>query len=232
LDRKQRRQEQKAAERRERLRQKKHQQQLAAAKARQDATAPSAPSPPPNFIDLAYGSVDMLHLTGPLVPAAWTIPETLEELYRKHGVPVPPPVQGFLLVDTGATSTCITMEAAAELQLMPRRISRSYGAGGLTENPMFWARLQIDIDNTQGAVTTAELDQEVAGIPGLEACYANLDVKFSRKLGNVPPTKVRLIGLLGREFLRHATLLYEGSKGHARLTLDMDSFQPRTVPGS
>ncbi|MFN7975089.1 MAG: aspartyl protease family protein [Acidobacteriota bacterium] len=225
MSRKDRQRAKKEAARKERIRQEKHQKRLDESKERQASGAGALA--PPSFIDLVYGSVDMLHAVGPLVPAAWTIPAALEETYKENGSPVPSAVHGFLLIDTGATRTCISLEAAAELHLNARRVIRTHGAGGLTENAMFWARLQIDIENARRDVTTAELDQEVAGIPGLEANYDRRDVKFSKGHGVEPTTKVRLIGLLGRDFLRHATLIYEGSQGHVRLSLDRESFRPK-----
>jgi len=66
-----------------------------------------------------------------------------------------------MLVDTGATFTCMSLDVARELQLSPADLRGSYGAGGLHENEVFEAFLTAPIrwqiqarnltDNPQGA---------------------------------------------------------------------------------
>ena len=167
-------------------------------------------------------------MAGPLVPEAWTIPLHLEEQYRRTGTPAPKPVSGFVLVDTGATETCISLKAAEELGLLPRRMKRTYSAGGLARNPVFWARLMIEIQTAVGT-TTAGLDDEVVSVPHLEDSIRALGIKVGAPRRSAAKVPVRLIGLLGRDLLRHATLLYEGTRAHFRLTFDEASFQHRAV---
>jgi len=45
-------------------------------------------------------------------------------------------------------------------------------------------------------------------------------------------SKIRVIGLLGREFLYHATQVYRGSEGIVEVTMDEDSFKPKTPKAS
>src|SRR5262245_24230654 len=162
-------------------------------------------------------------MAGPLVPGAWTVPLHLEELYKRRGKPVPKLVSGFVLVDTGASDTAISLDAAEELGLLPRRMQTTYGAGGLARNPVFWARLVIQIQTAVGT-TTAGLDDEVVSVPRLEESIRALGIKVGthRPAARVP---VRLIGLLGRDLLRHATFAYEGARAHCRLTFHEASFQ-------
>ena len=223
-----RRRAKKEAARRERIRQGKHRRHQSG----DVEKAPASSTATPTFIDFTYPTPATLTAVGPLIPGAWTIPAALEAWYHRTDTPLPTPVSGFLLVDTGASSTCISLDAANELGLLPRRLASNYGAGGVTSNPVFWARLLVEIQNEHGA-TTAEMDDEVVAIPNLEESLRPLDVKAYLKQAPESSQPVRLIGLLGRDFLSHATLLYEGSKGHCRLTLDVGSFQkpaPTSLP--
>ena len=182
----------------------------------------------PTFIDLSYPSPALLKLAGPIVPGAWTLPLHLEERYRRSDMPVPKPVSGFVLVDTGASDTCISLQAAEELGLLPRRMATTYGASGLARNPVFWARLVIEIQTVDGT-TTAGLDDEVVSVPHLEDSIRALGVKVAAPRRSGAKAPVRLIGLLGRDLLRHATFLYEGARAHFRLTFDGASFQRPTA---
>ncbi len=178
----------------------------------------------PDRFSVAYASPDVLLHTGPLVVATWSVPESLEKALINAGKPVPDPVSGHMLVDTGATRTSIAKEVAEkQLGLRPTSVARTYGAGGLHENPCYLARFQLEImDGSRGHATGIARESVVMGIP---------------ELGNHPTAAefhgkpIRLIGLLGRDFLRHATLTYDGDAGRIEMRLHLHSI-PKGKPRS
>jgi hypothetical protein len=109
-----------------------------------------------------------------------------------------------MLIDTGATNTCMALDVAEELNLSPVGIKPSYGVGGLHHNKLFEAYLTITVADSFGQRTTVESFRQVAGVPDLNKVFNALGVQTA-EADDFPK---RLIGLLGREFLRHATLVY------------------------
>ncbi len=119
-----------------------------------------------------------------------------------------------MLIDTGAGNTCIALDVAEELQLTMVGLRKGYGAGGIHENKVFEASLRLIASN--GLVVNST--HQAAGIPDLGK---HLDATQVQTGDDYPK---RLIGLLGRDFLLHATLIYRGSQGIIEIQLDMGSF--------
>jgi hypothetical protein len=165
-----------------------------------------------------YGSPRALAELGPLVKGSWSVPPPLAESLRQLGRPVPPKIRGYLLIDTGAHQTCLALDVAEELQLNPVRIAKGYGAGGLHESKVFEVFLEMENHDSFGNVVVVQSHRQAAGIPELGRYLDPAKVKTP------DDHPIRLIGLLGREFLLHATLVYRGSRGIVELVLDPDSF--------
>lgn len=122
-----------------------------------------------------------------------------------------------MLIDTGATKTCMALDVAQELGLKPIRLEKTYGAHGLQESEVFHARLEVAFVGG-GNQTSMKGDIDVKGVKDLGAFMNTLKLETSDMFPK------RLIGLLGREWLRHGTLLYEGTKGRFQFTLDLSSL--------
>ena len=136
---------------------------------------------------------------------------------------MPEAVLGYMLVDTGATRTCMALDTAHELGLTRIGLQKTYGAGGLHENELFQAHLSLMV--TDGLAISSTL--QVMGIPDLNKHLAGL--------GPDPdgyPT--RMIGLLGREFLRHTVLTYNGLTGELSIAMNYETLigQPRVKPSA
>lgn len=154
---------------------------------------------------------------GPQFLCAWGLPWALEDALRKAGRAVPPPIAGALLLDTGATRTCIALKTATDLGLHPTRMQDGYGAGGRHINPVFLARLEIRIIDPETQVThTFAWEQEVEGIRELH----NFATPLTWQGQTVPVT-----GLLGRDILRHARISYDGPTGSMQFEFDVASLQ-------
>lgn len=136
----------------------------------------------------------------------------LEEELARSGKQIPPAINGYMMIDTGAEKTCISDLAASQLGLIPTRTVRCYGAGGETTNAMVFARLVIGI--AQGPVQRVIVwEQEVQTVRDLE--------KHPESRGlRVNDQPARLIGLLGRDILRRANVQYNGIEGKVHVTFD------------
>jgi hypothetical protein len=165
------------------------------------------------FVELTYGH-EFLLFYGPLLVASWSVPQAMIDARQQQGLPIPQPAHGSLLLDTGASISCISLKAADALGLTPTRMASGYGAGGPTHNPIFFAKLEISISN-QSATTSFSWEQEVQGVPDLEKQCQNLQY-----LG--APTE--LVGLLGRDILRHTRVKYDGIQGKTRIEFDLTAF--------
>ena len=171
---------------------------------------------PPSKILQRFDSPDTLAGIGPVVHAAWTIPSSLAAVFEAEGRRLPPPVEGMMLIDTGAQRTCISKHAAELLGLKPIRITKGYGAGGIHENPVYLAHMMMAIRrNSDGATTQINLETEAQGIP-------ELDKHAPIVAGG---QSVTLVGLLGRDLLRFARLDYNGYKGQFEMVFRLKDFQ-------
>lgn len=168
---------------------------------------------------------DTLVVVGPLVRASWAVPPALALQLAAAGRPVPPLVNGHMLVDTGATFTSIALEVAQALGLQQTRIGDTYGAGGQHKNPVFSGLLHLMISDPAGNSTTLTAVREVMGIPKLNEPYEAMGAQDQHG------AKAHLIGLLGRDFLSHVTMTYRGSMGEVEFVLNMQSLRSgRPVP--
>ncbi len=133
------------------------------------------------------------------------------------GHPVPPPIDGMILLDLGATTTCISLDIADELQLVQTRMRTSHGAGGIYRSPVFKARLAVSIPSPGDEATPLVWEQETAGIPDIDKYVEEVDLR-------VDGSRVRHLGLLGRDILRYAVVYYNGITGRFQINFDVDQI--------
>jgi predicted aspartyl protease len=173
------------------------------AKTKQARTEAASQGPAPaRIIRIDLGTPEQLIVAGPLIAASWSVPAPLATALHGAGRPVPPAVPGMLLIDTGASSTCISESAAARLGLRPIRIAQTLGSGGSHPSNMYEAHLQILIeDPKRGVLSNLDIEFQAVGVPQLEQQLPGLTF-------NGQPTE--LVSLLGRDFLRNTTMTYRG----------------------
>lgn len=170
--------------------------------------------PVANKFLIRYGQNFLQHV-GPYVGANWTVPPALESELKRQGRPVPSPVGGYLLLDTGAEKTCISKVAAQQLGLTPIGRVQGFGAGGVHTHDVVFARLSMVIADHRQITTALAWDQSVQCVPDLEKHPQARGVKID----NQP---AHLIGLLGRDILRLTTVVYNGREGKLQVTFDPD----------
>jgi hypothetical protein len=190
--------------------------------ARLQGGQPRSPGKP--FFRIQCPTPQDLATVGPLIVGEWSVPDVLAQALRAAGRPVPPPVTGHLLVDTGATRTCIALEVAQQLGLSKVGVGKTYGAGGLHENLVFAAVLKMNAqvpNSTQGFQFMAI--QPVMAVPDLSR---GLRGTFDLNTGQ----QIVLVGLLGRDFLRHTRIDYRGNEGVVEIHVDTGLMLP--APGT
>ena len=193
--------------------------------ARKKHVAKESPTKPPRTFRGAYASPALLTACGPLLHCEWSIPSVLEQHLSKAGRLVPDPVVGELLLDTGATRTCISMNAAKALGLKPLRLQKGYGAAGAHEAPVYRVKLNIRITKAS-MVTELSWEIEAQGIPNLEDSIAPWKLRLRQE-----DQEARLVGLLGRDILQHTTVLYNGKNGWFEVNFDLDSLRKASAHG-
>jgi hypothetical protein len=157
-----------------------------------------------------------------LVKGAWSVPEALARALVAAGRPVPAPVVGHMLVDTGASRTAIATHAAQSLGLRPIGVLKLRGAHGEQDSPVFYAHFSLAIADPGGTRLAIEMEQRVCGVPDLERAYDQVGAQA----GDGSP--VRLIGLLGRDFLQYTKMTYDGPQ--ARVTIEVDTKAIKASP--
>ena len=139
-------------------------------------------------------SVGLIQI-GPRLNARISLGNPFAAELAKRQEPIPPPVSGHALIDTGAIATCIDADTAKSLNLpvidVVKMASASHPA---TDANVYPVRL------------------EIIGSP------KPIEFNVARAIG--APLKVQgLIALVGRDVLAHCTLIYQGGIGSVTLCL-------------
>ena len=130
---------------------------------------------------------------GPLIQIQIEVPSALAESLRLTNQPIPNPVDGVALIDTGATITSIHADILTGLGIQPIGIANVGTAGGPQQQSTYPARFTFPGTNLPGF----ELSQVIG---------CNLT-------GQMAPGQRPIIGLIGRDVLANAVLVYNGSAG-------------------
>ncbi len=130
---------------------------------------------------------EFLAKIGPLVPATIGLPDYAQRAYIERNEQPPSPVNGFVLIDTGATTTCIDVEAAKTAALPTVGVAKMSSASHSNYN----------VPTFSGKIICPTLNIDVQ-----EGMGANLS-----SVGN------GLIILIGRDILKSAVFTYNGSDG-------------------
>ena len=144
-------------------------------------------------------SPKLLAAHGPIIQVQIEIPPALAEILQKSSTPIPNPVEGFALIDTGASITAIDNVIFTQLSINPNGITRVGTAGGPQQQATYPARLTFPGTSIPGVNLTKALGCNLAG---------------QLVLGDR-----RMIALIGRDILEAFILIYNGSAGMFSLSI-------------
>ena len=126
------------------------------------------------------------------MPAILSVSDAHRQILARQREAVPETIDGFALIDTGASSTCVDQEAAAKVGLpVIDRAMMNSASHAKHEVPVYSGKLVIP---------------EFYGIDMEYAMGASLDGQ-------------NLIALIGRDLLQTAVLVYNGADGTVSLSL-------------
>jgi len=118
------------------------------------------------------------------------VPVHLEDLLKGQGSPVPSPLQGLGLVDTGASVSMVDLDAIASLDMRPVGTATLTTAGGPSQSPLYPVRLGIVLPGKA---------------PVLVAAFSHITAGPLKRQG--------LLALVGRDILQHGVVFYDGTLG-------------------
>jgi len=156
-----------------------------------------------------YANPNQLESLGPLIRGSWAVPAKSLPLNPYLRARFPGPVHGYLAIDTGSNRTWMGQAVVEALDLSACSEETAHGSAGVHRTPIYLAELVVPFagDETRDASLTAVLP--VAAVPRLDEMMP---------LQTDDPNG-QLIGLLGRDFLRHVRFTYDGPGGSFSLKL-------------
>jgi hypothetical protein len=119
------------------------------------------------------------------------VPDALARVLASTGKPVPAPIVGMAIIDTGASVSCVDEQSMIGLGVFPIGVQSVGGVAGINQHPVFPARLAFP----QGAANFA-FDQLVG-----------VDLQSQSRSG------LRILALIGRDILSRCVLVYNGAAG-------------------
>jgi hypothetical protein len=168
------------------------------------------------MIAFSYNYGPLLLKGGPLFFGTWTVTADLSNALVAASKPVPAPVHGLFLLDTGASGTCISVKAADALQLIPIRMASGFGADGEMQSPIYLAHMHIPVMTPEGEKVDLNWGSEMRGVKDLE-----------KPMGLVPfaGKPLEVVALLGRDMLQFTRFTYDGIAGLFAIEFDLTSMQ-------
>ncbi|MEW6251640.1 MAG: aspartyl protease family protein [Planctomycetota bacterium] len=142
---------------------------------------------------------------GPTVQVSIGVHDYLQRHLQSQGTPVPAPIVGDAIIDTGATTTTIDTCVAKSLNLTQSGTVQSVGIGGASTG--FRAACSVNIKGLKVSIPRAH-------------CH------------ELPPS-ANVVALIGRDVLRYMLLKYDGIEGVVTLTIPdpRPVSKPRTRAG-
>lgn len=129
---------------------------------------------------------------GPVIDVLVHISAPRKSAIESAGLPVPPPVRSRLLIDTGASCTCLDEGVIELLNLTPSGATPIQTPSTTESNPHLCNQYDVSLIIPHNA-----LSRQFNAVPVIES-------KFSHQ---------GIDGLLGRDILNHCVFIYNGELG-------------------
>lgn len=133
-----------------------------------------------------------LFKVGPRIPIEVLMPMILENTFTQVGTPVPNPVSGYGLIDTGATITAVDRDILSNLGISPIGRTKVLTPQGEEEQLLYPIRLRFPNST----------------LP---------EINFSRVTGSKLQHQ-GIIALIGRDVLVHFLFIYNGTTGQITIS--------------
>jgi hypothetical protein len=133
---------------------------------------------------------EQLAVRGALLRVQVGLHEALKKHLHAEGYDVPEPIEGWALIDTGARSTCVDIDAVRALGIAPVGVVSTTTPGGESKMPLFPTCFRF---------------------PGL-----HMEISFHLAVGAgirgvlVKSSSDHVLMLVGRDILAHSVLVYNG----------------------
>jgi predicted aspartyl protease len=134
-----------------------------------------------------------LQQRGPCLQASVSVAQSIAAQLIQQGLPVPPPITGWALIDTGASSTCIDDAAAQQLKL-----------------PVVDVVTMSSASHASSQANVYPILIDIAGLP--------IPINAPQTIGATLAAQGLLL-LIGRDVLQHCTLFYNGTTGEITLSV-------------
>lgn len=169
-----------------------------------------------------FKDADRLSNLGPVIRGEWRLFPDDERNLIAAGAAAQP-VKGYFLIDTGASFTGIDGSVARELNLPSLGLKEAYGVEGAGMFETYRASILLYVESMGGERLAIGLHKDFLSAPVLR------DVHDAFNLTAPDGSPLRVIGLLGRDFLQFATLNYDGLAGSWDMRIDPAVMQPWNV---
>ena len=134
-----------------------------------------------------------MFLGGPRVQVTVSVEKILADQLVKKGDVLPQPIQGFALIDTGASITCVDEEVAQKLKL-----------------PVIDVQAMTSASHASVPANIYPVHFQVVPTP--------IEINLGRAMGaNLKPQG--LVALIGRDVMRQWTLFYNGLTGEITISM-------------
>ena len=163
---------------------------------RTPSTEGPGPSPQEPLI-VTYDNLQAIREMGFLIPATVNVPDALYSKIISAGLVPPRPVEGYMIVDTGASMTRLFKSAIRKLNLHPVSSVKTHSVHGIKETHVYYVKAKVGPGDyslfKEGQFAEVNLEGEM--------------IERYEKLG------ISIIGLLGRDYFAGKVLVCDFIKG-------------------
>ena len=136
---------------------------------------------------------EVLAAAGPLIPVTLTLSDESQRALTEQHKPLPEPMTGYAMIDTGASQTCFDEDAAR--------------------------RAGLPITGAARMASASHADIKVPVFAGKILISGNLIIDAGKAMGANLSAFDGLIALIGRDLLQSAVFTYNGPDGFISLAM-------------
>jgi hypothetical protein len=151
---------------------------------------------------------------GFIISGSWGLSSMDARSRRKRGLRVPARISGHLLIDTGASHSAISDEAASSLGIIPHGQVEIHGPNGSFDVLAMLASLGVTLQNGE----PKHIDLYVTDMGNIR-----LECVIGSSLVDGRP--ITPVGIIGRDFLSRCRMIYDGASG----VVELGAYEPIVV---